>query len=162
LILYLDASSLLKRYVREEASRDVDEWIACADAVATASETLPESAAALSRLPPWGGLAQSDRRSALEAIERDWDCYAVVDPDERSASCLAWRFRLPTCAAVQLAAALTVAELAASEPLVFSSFDPALNRAARAEGLSVIEPRPEGPAGRSTMSRRGGARRPRG
>ncbi len=140
MILYLDASSLLKRYVREEASRDVDEWMACADAVATASETLPESAAVLSRLPPWGGLSQSDRRSALEAIERDWDDYAVVDPDERLASVLAWRLRLRTCAAVQLAAALTVAELAASEPLVFSSFDRDLNRAAGAEGLSVIEP----------------------
>ena len=140
MILYLDASSLLKRYVREEASRDVDEWIACADAVATASETLPESASVLSRLPPWGGLSQSDRRAALEAVERDWDDYAVVDPDERLVSRVAWRRRLRTCAATQLAAALTVAELAASEQLVFSSFDPDLNRAAGAEGLSVIEP----------------------
>jgi hypothetical protein len=139
-ILYLDASSLLKRYIREEASRDVDDWMACADAVATASETLPESAAVLPRLPPWGGLSQCDRRSALDAIERDWVDYAVVDPDERLASLLAWRLRLRTCAAVQLAAALTIAELAASEPLVFSSFDPDLNRAAGAEGLSVIEP----------------------
>jgi hypothetical protein len=62
------------------------------------------------------------------------------DPDERLASHLAWRLRLRTRAAVQLAATLTVAELAASEPLVFSSFDRDLNRAAGAEGLSVIEP----------------------
>ncbi len=140
MILYLDASSLLKRYIREEASRDVDDWMACADAVATASVTLPESAAVLSRLPPWGGLSQSDRRSALEAIERDWLDYAVVEPDERVATHLGWRLRLRTCAALQLAAALTVAGLAASEPLVFSSFDRDLNSAARAEGLSVIEP----------------------
>lgn len=140
MILYLDASSLLKRYVREQASRAVDEWMACADAVATAAATLAESATVLSRLPPWGGLSGRERKAALDALEQDWDDYVVVHPDERLVCRLVWRLRLRSSAAEQLAAALTVAELAAPDPVVFSSFDPVLHRAAGAQGMSVIAP----------------------
>ena len=70
----------------------------------------------------------------------DWGDYLAVDLDEHRAAALAWRHRLRGHDAVQLAAALAVEELAGPTALVFSSFDDELTTAARAEGLTVLEP----------------------
>ena len=140
MILYLDTSSMLKRYIRETGSDDVDMWIDGADLVATSRATLAEAAAALSRRPRGSGLSRGACNEVLSALRRDWPDYLAVDLDEHRAATLAWRRRLRGFDSVQLAAALTVGELAAPETLVFSSFDSQLNRAARAEGLTVLEP----------------------
>jgi predicted nucleic acid-binding protein len=139
-ILYLDTSSLLKHYIREPGSDDVAMWIGGADLVATSRATLAEAAAALSRRPRGSGLSRSACRDALSDLRRDWADYLAVDLDEHRAATLAWRRRLRGRDAVQLAAALTVGELAAPETLVFSSFDAELSAAARTEGLTVLEP----------------------
>lgn len=140
MILYLDTSSLLKRYVREPGSDDVGSWVENAEVVATSRATLAESAAALSRRPRASGLSRSGCRDALADLRRDWPHCLTVDIDEQRAADLAWRRRLRGSDAVQLAAALTVQELAEPETLLFSSFDAELNASARAEGLTVIEP----------------------
>ena len=140
MILYLDTSSLLKHYIREAGSDDVRAWIAGADLVATSRTTLAESAAALSRRPSGGGLSRSACHEALTDLKADWAEYLAVDLDEHRSAAVAWRHRLRGFDAVQLAAALTIDELAGAETLVFSSFDAELNRAARAEGLTVLEP----------------------
>lgn len=140
MILYLDTSSMLKHYIRETGSDDVAMWIDGADLVATSRATLAEAAAALSRRPRGSGLTRSACHDALSDLRRDWADYLAVDLDEQHAATLAWRRRLRGYDAVQLAAALTVGELAAPETLVFSSFDTELNQAARAEGLTVLEP----------------------
>jgi predicted nucleic acid-binding protein len=139
-ILYLDTSSLLKHYIREPGSDDVASWIESFDVVATSRATLAESAAALSRRPRHSGLSQSGCRDALADLTRDWPRYLTVDLDEHRAADLAWRCRLRGYDAVQLAAALTVNELARPDTLVFSSFDAELSRAALAQGLAVLEP----------------------
>jgi len=53
---------------------------------------------------------------------------------------LAFEHGLSGFDAVQLAAALTAREHAGRETLAFASFDLVLKRAARAEGLTVLEP----------------------
>lgn len=140
MILYLETSSLLKHYIRERGSDDVSSWIENSEVVATSRATLAESAAALSRRPRHSGLSRGGCRDALADLRRDWPHYLAVDIGEHRAADLAWRRRLRGCDAVQLAAALTVQELAEPETLVFSSFEAELNAAARAEGLTVIEP----------------------
>ena len=140
MILFLDTSSLLKHYIREAGSDDVSSWMENSEVVATSRATLAESAAALSRRPRHSGLPRSGCREALADLKRDWPHYVAVDPDEHRAADLAWRRRLRGYDAVQLAAALTAQELAEPETLVFSSFDAELDAAARAEGLTVIEP----------------------
>lgn len=140
MILYLDTSSLLKHYIREPGSDDVATWIDGADLVATSRITLAESAAALSRRPRGSGLPRSACRDALADLKRNWADYLAVDLDEHRAATLAWRRRLRGYDSIQLAAALTVGELAAPETLVISSFDAELKAAARAEGLTVLEP----------------------
>jgi predicted nucleic acid-binding protein len=66
MILYLDASSLVKRYVAEPGSTEVGDAISSADVVGTARISRPEVAAALAN-----GLAPhpADLPALLEAWE---------------------------------------------------------------------------------------------
>jgi uncharacterized protein len=140
MILYVDASCLLKRYVVEETSADVDAWMGHADLVATASLSLAEVAAELARRPAWIEPSRVKRGRALERLTEDWDHYIVIETDERRAAEIAWRRHLTGAGAVHLAAALMVATTAAPIAVVFASFDPEVSRAAREEGLGVIQP----------------------
>lgn len=49
MILYLDASALVKRYIQDKASQDVSTWIKAADLVVTGRITRVEVAAAIAR-----------------------------------------------------------------------------------------------------------------
>jgi len=64
----------------------------------------------------------------------------VIETDERRAAAVAWRRNLPGPEATHLAAALMIADMAAPMAVVLASFDPELSRAAREEGLGVIQP----------------------
>ena len=140
MILYLDTSSLLKFYLEEEDSPAVRSWIAAADLHATSRVTLPEAAAALARRQRSGGISTEERDRAMTDIYRDWPDLVAIELDEGRAADLALRRGLRGFDAVQLAAALTVRHGAGPEALAFSSFDVELNEAARAEGLTVLEP----------------------
>jgi uncharacterized protein len=140
MILYLDTTSLLRHYVPEEASTAVDAWMAHADFVSTSCTSLVEAAAVLARRPLWEWPSRAARARALDRLGEDWDDYIVVDIDERRAAAIAWRRHLRGSDAVHLAAAITLADLAAPITVVFSSFDRELARAARQEGLGVIQP----------------------
>ena len=140
MILYLDTSSLLKYYVDEDHSPDVRGWVDRADLLATSRVTLVEAAAALSRRHLGGGLTREQCRRAFADLEADWPLYIAVELYEERAAEVAWRHLLRGFDAVQLTAALTVRQGAGPEALAFSSFDAELNEAARAEGLTVLEP----------------------
>ncbi|OGO13151.1 MAG: hypothetical protein A2030_06505 [Chloroflexi bacterium RBG_19FT_COMBO_50_10] len=49
MILYLDAGALVKRYIQEKASLDVNAWIKAAEMVVTGLITRVEVAAAIAR-----------------------------------------------------------------------------------------------------------------
>ncbi len=117
----------------------MDAWISHADFVATASISLAEVAAELARRPAWIKPSRKTRSHALEKLIEEWGNYIVVETDERRAAAVAWRRRLCGPAAVHLAAALMIADTAAPTTVLFSSFDPELSRAAREEGLCVIQ-----------------------
>jgi predicted nucleic acid-binding protein len=140
MILYVDAGCLLRRYVLEEGSADVHAWIGHADFVATASISLAEVAAELARRPAWIKPSRVARGRALERLMEDWDDYIVIETDERRAAATAWRRNLTGWEAVHLAAALMIVDMAAPMAVVFASFDPEVSRAAREEGLGVIQP----------------------
>jgi predicted nucleic acid-binding protein len=57
LILYLDTSSLIKLYVEESGSRDVEGLVAEASLVCTSVVTYPEARSALARLCRKGNLS---------------------------------------------------------------------------------------------------------
>jgi predicted nucleic acid-binding protein len=115
-------------------------WVRTADLLATSRLTLPETAAAVAHRERRGTISARQRDRTMADLERDWDEFVAVELDEWQAASLALRRRLRGFDALQLAAALTVQRGAGTEELVFSSFDDALNKSARAEGLTVLEP----------------------
>jgi uncharacterized protein len=140
-ILYLDTSSLVKLYVDEDCSDVVREWVEEAEAVATSRVTYPEALSAFARRWNRGDLTDEEMSLARESFAGDWPIFVLLPVDERRAGGLVIEHLLRGFDAVHLAAARDLSERFSSEDVVFSSFDAALLRAARAEGLSILHPK---------------------
>ena len=138
MILYLDTSSLLKLYLDEDHSDLVHDWASAAEILCTSRVAYPEAMAALARRWRQGDLDDQDFDSAREALADDWPYFSAIDLDERAAAELAVRLDLRGFDAVHLAAAVEVVT-ESDAPTFFSSFDRQLDRAARAEGLAVLD-----------------------
>lgn len=140
MILYLDASALVKLYVDEAGTSMVVGRIQRAEAVATILVTYAEARAALARHRREGALSVGDLRRAVRELDREWNAYNVVDLTDalvRSAGALGERHALRGYDAVQLAAALELRTAGAG--VEFCAFDTQLNRAARREHLRVSD-----------------------
>jgi predicted nucleic acid-binding protein len=136
-ILYLDASALVKRYVSERGSNEVIALTAEADAVATSLVSRAEVAAALARAVRLGGLKHDEGRRAQRRFSREWPDLARIPVTEALASraeSLAWDHGLRGYDAVQLAAALTWHDMIGQD-VVVATFDRQLWEAAPRAGL---------------------------
>ena len=137
--LYLDASALVKRYVRERGSDDVNALMTAAVAVATALVSRAEVAAALARAARGRVLDEDAGQRARRKFQRDWADLARVPVTEALAAradSLAWSHGLRGYDAVQLAAALTWREAIGSD-VVLATFDRELWRAAATVGIEA-------------------------
>jgi predicted nucleic acid-binding protein len=137
-ILYVDASALVKLYVEEPGSQVVAARVEEAEAVATVRVTYAEARAALVRHRREGGLTGAALRQAVRQLDGEWGTYNVVEVSEpvvRRAGTLAERHGLRGYDAVQLAAALDVRDAGAD--LEFACFDTNLVRAAARERLPL-------------------------
>ena len=123
--LYLDASALVKRYVKEAGSDSVIEAMERATAYRMCRVGFVETVRAVTR---GGG------HEEVETMRDDWSRVGVVEVDralaERAAE-LAVAHRLRTLDALHLAAALTLS----GEAPTFATWDSDLHRAARERGL---------------------------
>ena len=109
MVLYLDTSALLKRYVAEPESEDVIAKMDEATAITTALITRTEVAAALGRAWRDARLDSEGARRAEQEFLEDWADFGRVPVTEglaAHAGQLAWDHRLRGFDAVQLAAAL--------------------------------------------------------
>ena len=137
--LYLDASALVKRYVRERGSDDVNALMTAAVAVATALVSRAEVAATLARAVRGRVLDEDAGQRARRKFQRDWADLARVPVTEALAAradSLAWSHGLRGYDAVQLAAALTWREAIGSD-VVLATFDRELWRAAATAGIEA-------------------------
>lgn len=71
MILYLDASALVKRYVAEKGSREVSEAIAEAEMVGTVIISRAEIAAALAKAVRTMRLTHEDALASLQVFRRE-------------------------------------------------------------------------------------------
>jgi predicted nucleic acid-binding protein len=130
-ILYCDASALVKRYVIEPGGEDLARWVAAADEVASLRDRYVEIYRAI-----W--IAKlADRPLALDTFERDWADMTVVEVDDslvRLAGVLAVERRLRSLDALHLAAALTISGV----DVRFVAWDHHLRRAASEAGLRLL------------------------
>lgn len=139
MIVYVDASALVKRYVTEVGSADVNDLAARATAVATALVTRAEVAAALSRAVRVGVLDDVAGRRAQRRFSREWPDLMRVPVTEAlvaRAEALAWAHGLRGYDAVQMASALTWQD-AVGQEVVMATFDRQLWDTAPDAGLQV-------------------------
>lgn len=145
MIVYLDASALVKRYVAERGSREVIELTTAAEIVATSLISRAEVAAAFARAVRLGVLDPGGGRRAQRKFSREWPDFARVPVSEAlvsRAEMLAWDYGLRGYDAVQLASALTWQE-SIGQDVWLATFDGQLWEAAPGAGLQVWPERVE-------------------
>jgi len=138
-IVYLDASALVKRYVAEAGSPEVEGLIGEAQAIGTAVISRAEVAAALARAVRIGLVAREAGAKALQAFNADWEHLVRLqlgEPLVARTAALAWEHGLRGYDSVHLASALAWSE-SLGETLAVATYDRELWRGARASGLSV-------------------------
>jgi predicted nucleic acid-binding protein len=137
LIVYLDSSAVVKRYVTERGSEQVHRLMETTAAMGTGVVTRTEVVAALAKAVRVGALAQEAAAEARSTFESDWPDYvrlAVSEGVTGRAAGFAWSHGLRGYDAIHLAAARTWADLM-EEPVSFATFDRRLWTAAGDEGL---------------------------
>ena len=135
---YVDASALVKRYVREAGSAKVNRLLR-ESLAATSRLTSVEVASALIRRARAGDLSQDDCDRALRALASDMSFLLVVEltPDvAQRAEGLLRTHSLRAGDATQLASALFLQDELA-ESVTLMAFDDRLVTAARLEGLAL-------------------------
>jgi predicted nucleic acid-binding protein len=138
-IVYFDASALVKHYVAEEGSTEVEELLAGGSLAGTSVLSRAEVSAAIARACGAGVLAEAEGAAAVRLFRRQWPSVFRIRVDEgvvARADMLAWDQGLRGYDAVHLASALAWRESLGEDP-VLATFDRQLWDAARAEGLAV-------------------------
>jgi predicted nucleic acid-binding protein len=136
LILYLDTSSLIKLYVEESGSSEVEKLVEGASLVCTSVVAYPEARSALARLCREGALTAEEHALTKADLQEDWPRYLALEVTSaawRSAGDLAEKHALRGFDSLHLASYLFLAGEGLGENIQFSSFDDRLNGAARAE-----------------------------
>lgn len=126
--LYLDASALVKRYVFEIGSAEVNDAMRRAKGWFMCRAGFVETVRAV-------GLVAG--RRAINAVTREWPAFGVIELDQRlaeHAAALARKHGLRSLDSLHLAAALVLPR----DELVLATWDRRLYAAAGAEGLALL------------------------
>jgi predicted nucleic acid-binding protein len=138
-IVYLDASALVKRYIAEAGSPEVEALIGESQAIGTAVISRAEVAAALAKAARIGFVAREAAAKALRAFNADWEHLVrlqLSEPLAARAAALAWEQGLRGYDSVHLASALVWSETL-GETVALATYDRELWRGATASGLSA-------------------------
>jgi predicted nucleic acid-binding protein len=136
-ILYLDASALVKRYVAEAGSAEVGTAVSQAATTGTSLVSRAEAAAALGKAVRVNALSQEEALAALQVFRNDWVDLVRIQLTEMvvaRADSLAWDYGLRGYDAVQLASALAWQD-ALGEQVTMAAFDKHLWTVAESVGL---------------------------
>ncbi len=140
MILYLDASAIVKRYIDEPGSEDVAQWIGDADLVGTSLISRAEVSAAFAKAARMNLLTRPEAESCLHQFQADWLQYVRTQINEetvRRAGEVAWAYGLRGYDAMHLAAAITW-QSALNSNITMVTFDGALAGASQAAGLRIL------------------------
>ena len=140
MILYLDASALVKRYVQEKGSGDVNAWIDAAEMVVTGLVTRVEVAAAIARAGRMKLISAEETRAALRLFRAEWESFQRLPITENTVirgDVLAVEHDLRGYDATHLACALLWQETLGM-PVTLASFDGQLIEAARAVQMAYL------------------------
>ena len=138
-IIYLDTSALVKQYIQEVSSKEVQKLIQASDHAGTSLITRAEMAAALARAARLKMLPAHEAHATWEQFLGEWSSLSRLNVSRQiidRASLLAWDFSLRGYDAVHLASAILWQETLEAE-ITLATFDRELWSAANKAGLSV-------------------------
>ncbi len=140
-VQYFDSSALIKHYIEEDGSDQVDRLFAAKHPLITSALTYAEMYAVLHRLRRANAMSGSVLQRLCVAVEDDWQEFSVVEFHEeirQKIPVLCKAFPLRGCDAVHLASALSIADRGAR--LQFICADRKLLNAAQDAGLTIVDP----------------------
>lgn len=138
--LYLDTSALVKLYIREQGTDEVNQWMTQADFKATSLITLAEANAALSRTLRMKIISQGTGEEATRLLRKQWPLYLKTPMTGKTvarAAELAWDLGLRGYDAVHLASA-ELWQTALGMPVSLVTYDNQLAVGAGQLGLNVL------------------------
>ena len=138
-IIYLDTSALVKQYVQESGSREVQRLIKSADHSGTSLITRSEMAAALARAVRMKIFPRSEAEAAWNQFLGEWSTLSRLNVSKQivdRAAALAWEFPLRGYDAVHLASAVLWQETLETQ-ITLATFDWELWSAGSLVGLTV-------------------------
>jgi predicted nucleic acid-binding protein len=139
-ILYLDASAAVKRYVVEQGSSEVRQAVATATVVGMVVIGRVEIVAALAKAVRMRALSVSEAETARQVFLAEWLDYVRIRVTEAlvaRAESLAWQQGIRGYEAVHLATALLWQD-GIEESVTLATFDRQLWQAGRQSGLAVF------------------------
>lgn len=139
MILYLDSSALVKRYLREARSAEVELAILQAERTGTAMISRAEVSAALAKAVRMNWIASTEALKGLAEFQSQWKTLFRLHIREitvERADTLAWKNGLRGYDAVHLACAMLWQE-SISSPVTLATFDEPLWLAAQNVGLAA-------------------------
>ena len=139
MIVYMDSSALVKRYVAEAGSEEVGGLIDRSSAVGTVIVSRAEVTASLAKAVRMKLLKIDEAALALKVFVADWKNLVRLQMTEMlvsRASSLAWEHGLRGYDSVHLAGALYWQDLL-GDPVTLATYDKQLWTAAGATGLEV-------------------------
>ncbi|HEY3290257.1 MAG TPA: type II toxin-antitoxin system VapC family toxin [Anaerolineae bacterium] len=137
--IYLDASVIVKVYIKESETQAVLELTANTSSKATGLLSRAEVSAALAKAVRVGIVDRKVASEALYRFRKDWSdyiCITATNPLIYLADRLAWDYGLRGYDAVHLASAITWKE-ALGSPVTVATYDKQLWLAARTVALDV-------------------------
>ena len=140
MILYLDTSALVKKYVDEKHSAEVIAAWKSAWGIATSAVAYAELLAAIYRKASEPRVKKARIERVVRFFQEDWSCLIIVAADQRlneAVHKVIAGHSLRGFDAIHLALALTIGA-AVSDEFLFGCYDDRLNQAARAEGLKTF------------------------
>lgn len=140
MILYLDTSALVKKYVDEPFSDLVIDHCRMAEEIATSSVAYAETLATFYRKQRESAMTVSSLWQILDALRKDWSRFIRVEVNDGLNGLIEQvieRHPLRGFDAVHLASALLIHDRLPNE-VAFACFDLRMAEAARKEGLNVI------------------------
>lgn len=137
MILYLDTSSLVKLYVEEDESPQIETLVRSSEVSATSIVAYAEARAAFARRFREGSFTSNEHDRIKTFFDKDWPNYFILNITEdmvRLAGNLAEKHALRGFDSIHLASALILHQ-ETSSPVNLSCFDDKLEKAAVQEGL---------------------------
>jgi len=140
MIGYLDTSSLVKLYMEEDGSSQVDDLVSSSEFASTSIVAYAEARAAFARRYREKAFTSAEYNRIKKYFEKDWSSYLTLNLTGeivRLAGDLAEKHALRGFDSVHLASAF-ILRRELSAPIVFSCFDDNLQKASELENLNQV------------------------